>query len=166
MSMPPIISIVGKSGSGKTTLLESLITELEQRGHRVAVIKHAAHDFEVDIVNKDSWRFSQVGTEVVVISSPCRVAVIKRVERDYSPEELSHFIGVDYDLILTEGFRRSNTPKIEVHRQDQGEELLCPPQQLLAIVTDEPLSVAVSQFSKGEVQRLTDLIEDWLLSQR
>jgi len=164
--MRPIISIVGKSKAGKTTLLEGLIIELKRRGYKVAVIKHVSEDFELDKVGKDSWRLSQVGSEVVAVSSPHKLVIIKQVERDQSPRELSGFIGWDYDLILTEGFRQSSTPKIEVHRKQQGSELLCPPQQLLAVVTDEPLAVDVPQFSRDEIQRLADLIENKLQAQR
>lgn len=162
--MRPIISVVGKAKSGKTTLLEGLIVELKQRGYKVAVIKHAGDDFELDTLGKDSWRLSQAGSEVVAISSPHKLAVITQVERDFSPRELSRFIVWDYDLILTEGFKQGNTPKIEVHRKEQGQELLCPPRQLLAIVTDEPLDVDVPQFSMSEVQGLADLIENKMLA--
>jgi len=162
--MQPIISIVGKSESGKTTLLEGLITKLKQRGYRVAVIKHAGEDFELDTVNKDSWRFSQAGSEVCAISSANKLAVIKNLEHDLNPQELLQFICSDYDLILTEGFKRSNHPKIEVHRKEQGKELLSDTQQLLAVVTDEPLDVAVPQFSKDEVHKIVDLIENTLLA--
>lgn len=163
--MQPIISIVGKSESGKTTLLEGLISKLKQRGYRVAVIKHAGEDFELDEVSKDSWRFSQAGSEVSAISSPHKLAIIKNLERDLSPQELSHFIWWDYDLILTEGFKQSSHPKIEVHRKEQGKGLLSPPQQLLAVVTDEPLDIDVPQFSRDEVQKIVDLIERTLLAQ-
>jgi len=162
--MRPIISVVGKAKSGKTTLLEGLIVELKQRGYKVAVIKHAGDDFELDTLGKDSWRLSQAGSEVVAISSPHKLAVITQVERDFSPRELSRFIVWDYDLILTEGFKQGSIPKIEVHRKEQGQELLCPPRQLLAIVTDEPLDVDVPQFSMDEVQGLADLIENKMLA--
>jgi len=157
---------VGKSDSGKTTLLEKLIAGLKQRGYRVAVIKHSGEDFELDTVNKDSWRFSQAGSEIVAISSPHKLAVIKQVGHDLIPQELSHSIGWDYDIILTEGFKQASTYKIEVHRQEQGKELLCPPNQLLAIVTDETLEVDAPQFSRNEVQKIVDLIESTLLAQR
>ncbi len=163
--MRPIVSIVGKSKSGKTTLLEGLITGLKQRGYKIAVIKHAANDFELDKTSKDSWRFSQATDGAVAISSPRKFAVIKKVEHDLSPQELSRFIGEDYDIILTEGFKQSNTPKVEVHRKEQGKELLCSPKQLLAIITDEPLDVDVPQFSPDEIPKLTDLIENWLSTQ-
>ncbi len=164
--MQPIISIVGKSESGKTTLLEGLIVELKQRGYRVAVIKHSGEDFELDGVSKDSWRFSRAGSEISAISSSHKLAIIKNLERDLSAQELSNFICWDYDLILTEGFKQSHHPKIEVHRKEQGKELLSPPEQLLAVVTDEPLDVDVPQFSRGEVPKITDLIEKTLLAQQ
>ena len=164
--MRPIISIVGKSESGKTTLLESLIIELKQRGYKVAVIKHALEDIELDKQGKDTWRFIQIGSDVVAISSSHKLVLMKKLERDFSPQELSRFIAWDYDLILTEGFKQSGTVKIEVHRKEQGEGLLAPTKHLLAVVTDEPLDVDVPQFSMGEVQELSDLIEKKLLAQR
>ncbi|MFC2032543.1 molybdopterin-guanine dinucleotide biosynthesis protein B [Chloroflexota bacterium] len=164
--MRPIISIVGKSNSGKTTLLEGLIVELKQRGYEVGVIKHTGEDFELDKVGKDSWRLNQAGSSVVAVSSPHKVAVIRQVDRDLSPQELSRFIGRDYDLILTEGFKQSNATRVEVHRKEQGVELLFPPEQLLAVVTNEPLVVDVPQFATNEISGLADFIEKKLLAHR
>jgi molybdopterin-guanine dinucleotide biosynthesis protein B len=164
--MQPIISVVGKSEGGKTTLLERLIAELKRRGRKVAIIKHTHHDFEIDEVGKDSWRFSQAGGDVVTVSSPCRFAIFKKTEQDLDPQELARFIVGDYDLILTEGFMRSDTLKIEVHRKEVSAELQCSPQQLLAVVTDEPLAVDVPQFSKDDVEKIVDLIENKVLAQR
>ena len=163
--MPPILSIVGKSNSGKTTLLESLITELKRRGHRVAVIKHSAENLEVDTVNKDTWRFSRAGSDASAITSGHKLAVFKNIEGDFSPEDLASFACPDYDLILTEGFKQSSYPKIEVHREDQGKDLLSPLEQLLAIVTDAPVDVKVPQFAKEETKKIIDLIESTLLRQ-
>ena len=164
--MRPIISIVGKSHSGKTTLLEGLITELKKRGYKIAVIKHAGENFELDKEGKDSWRFSQAGGELVAISSPHKFAVIKQVAHDLSPQELSRLIDWDYDLILTEGFRQSSTLKIEVYQAEEGEELLCSPKQLLAVVTDKPLDIDVPRFPRNEIKGLADLVENWLIKQR
>ncbi|MDO8568490.1 MAG: molybdopterin-guanine dinucleotide biosynthesis protein B [Dehalococcoidales bacterium] len=156
--MQPIISIVGRSESGKTTLLEGLIAELKGRGYRVAVIKHSAENVEVDTVNKDTWRFSQAGSEISVISSGRNLGIFKRLEHDASPQELVPLIP-ECDLILTEGFKHSNYPKIEVHRKAQGSDLVSLPQQLLGVVTDEPLPVKVPQFSREDVKEIADLIE-------
>ena len=161
-----IISIVGKSDSGKTTLLEGLIAELKRRGHRVAVIKHSGEDFEFDKAGKDSWRFSKAGSDVSAISSTHQMAVIKQMEHDPNLQELSHFIAWDCDIVLTEGFKHNSFPKIEVHRKEQGSDLVIAPEQLLAVVTDEPLAVDVPQFSRDEVEKIASLIENTLLAQQ
>jgi len=163
--MRPIISIVGKSDSGKTSLLESLIIEFKQRGHKLAVIKHSASGFEIDKEGTDTWRLNRAGSDVVAVSSPSKLAVINRVERDFDPKELARFVAWDCDLILTEGFKQSDTFKIEIHRKEQGRELVSQTKQLLAVVTDEPLDVNVPQFSTDEVPKLADLIEKNLKAQ-
>ena len=122
----PILSVVGKSDSGKTTLLEGLIRELKQRGYRVGTIKHDAHSFEIDVPGKDSWRHAQAGSDHVVISSPLRVASIRRVEREPQLEELAAGM-TDVDIILTEGYKRGNAPKIEVSRRARSSTLICRP---------------------------------------
>jgi len=162
--MPFIVSIVGKSDSGKTTLLEALIKVLKQRGRRIAVIKHAADDFELDTPNKDSWRFSQAGSEVSAISSKGKLAVVRRLKNDPDPQELAQYAGADCDLVLTEGFKQHPYPKIEIIRGDQGSELVSPPEQLLAIVTDKPLDINVPQFTREAVTEIADLIEQKYLT--
>jgi len=164
--MHPIISIVGRSESGKTTLLVALITELKRRGYKVAVMKHSDKDIELDTVNKDTWHFSQAGSELSAISVVHRLAIFKNVAPDFSPDELSHLLSWDGDLLLTEGFKGSSYPKIEVHRKEQGNDLVSPTSQLLAVVTDEPLEIDVPQFSRDEVNKIADIIENTVLAQQ
>jgi molybdopterin-guanine dinucleotide biosynthesis protein B len=163
--MHTIISIVGKSGSGKTTLLESLIAELKQRGYKVAIVKHSHHAADIDMVAKDTWRFTQAGSELSALNSLDNLAIYRRTEHYFDPQEISNFILWDYDIILTEGFKSSHYPKIEVHSRQQGEELLTDPHQLLAVVTDEPLAIDVPQFSREELAGIANLIEKTLLAQ-
>ncbi len=163
--MLPVISIVGKSNSGKTTLLEGLIGELKRRGYRLATAKHNPGGFELDQPRKDSWRLAQAGSDAVILSSPQKLALIKPVEKDTTLKGLSYLITEEFDLILAEGFRGDTTPKIEVHRKGLGE-LLCPVEELLAIVTDEFLDVTVPQYSPNDIEALADLIEKRLLAWR
>jgi molybdopterin-guanine dinucleotide biosynthesis protein B len=161
----PIISVVGKSRSGKTTLLEGLIGELIRRGYRVGTIKHDAHSFEIDQPGKDTWRHAQAGSDHVVISSPQRVASIRRVEREQSLEELAAGM-TDMDIILTEGYRRDDAPKIEVSRRARSQTLICQPDELLAIATDQhfDFKIDVPQYDLNDVRGLADLIEAHFLA--
>lgn len=161
--MVPIIAVVGKSNSGKTRLLEKLVPELRRRGYRIAVVKHMGQDFELDRPNKDSWRLMQSGSETVILSSAQRLALIKLMDHDASLAELTHFIGADFDLILAEGYRRDKTPKIEVHRRELGTDLLCSPEELLALVSDEKMDVSIPRFATDDVKGLADFIESKFL---
>jgi len=163
--MHSIISIVGKSGSGKTTLLEGLIAELKQRGRKIAIVKHSHHADDLDLANKDTWRFSKAGSAVSAINSLDNLAIFRHTEHYFDPQEISNFILWDFDLILTEGFKSSSYPKIEVHSREQGTDLLTEPQQLLAVVTDEPLEIDVPQFSRNDVEKIADLIENTVMAQ-
>jgi molybdopterin-guanine dinucleotide biosynthesis protein B len=156
--MPPIVSIVGKSKSGKTTLMEKLIGELKSRGYRVATIKHTSQKLTFDEPGKDSWRHTQAGSEATVISSPDKMILIKAVSSDFSLEQIAHLLGEDYDIILTEGFRQGDAPKIEVHRQQAGPPLASV-RKLIAIATDEPLETKTRQFSLEDIKGLADLLE-------
>ena len=162
--MPPIVSIVGLSGVGKTTLLERLVPELKRRSYRVATIKHDVHGFDLDKPGKDSWRFTQAGSDIVILSSPEKLALIKKVDHDSTLQELAHLVGNSVDIILTEGFKQREAPKIEIHRKEVGKELLCRPDELVALVTDEPLDLPVWQCSTEEVSKLADLVESTFLT--
>ena len=156
--MTPIISIVGKSKSGKTTLLEKLIPELKSRGYRVATVKHTPNGMTLDEPGKDSWRHIQAGSEATVLSSPDRIALIKPAAAVVSLDEIALLLGEDYDIILTEGFKQGDAPKIEIHRRQVGTPL-SKIRKLMAIVTDEPLETSTRQFSFDDIKGLADLLE-------
>jgi len=163
--MPPIVSVIGKSKSGKTTLIEKLVQELKSRGYRVATIKHTPQGLDFDEAGKDSWRHIQAGSEATAISSPDKVVMIKPVDKDATLDEVAYLLGEDYDIILAEGFKQGNAPKIEVHRKDTG-----PPlediKKLIGIVTDEPLETKARQFSPEGIKDIVDLLEEGFIKQQ
>ncbi|MDY0190161.1 MAG: molybdopterin-guanine dinucleotide biosynthesis protein B [Desulfuromonas sp.] len=161
---PPVVSIVAKSGTGKTTLLEKLITELKQRGYRVGAVKHDAHNFNIDHEGKDSWRLSAAGADTMIITSPEKMAMVKRNPTKQEPElqdTLENYTA-DMDIVLTEGFKRNNMPKIEVHRRERCAQLLSRGQEydptLLAIASDSELDLDVPVYNINDAVGLCDLI--------
>ena len=117
MKKPYAIAVVGNSGAGKTTLLERLIPALKGKGHRVGVIKHDAHRFDIDHPGKDSHRLTAAGADTMMITSAEKLAMVKRHAASPPIEELLERYFSDMDLVLVEGFRGSSLPKIEVHRR-------------------------------------------------
>ncbi len=145
----PIISIVGRSESGKTLLMEQLIVEFKRRGYKIAALKHShCGAIEVDQPGKDTWKFAQAGSDAVCISSPRKLAFIKISDHDLLIDEVLPIIGPEFDLVLAEGFKKSKLPKIEVHREELGNDLLCSPEELSAIVTDGPLDTPLADSYK------------------
>jgi molybdopterin molybdotransferase len=154
-----IVSIVGKSQSGKTMLMEQLIAEFKRRGYKVAALKHSRGGMEIDHPGKDSWRYAQAGSDAVLISSPDKLAFIKSLEHDLGIEEILPMIGPEFDLVLVEGFKKSKIPKIEVHRKKLGDDLLCSPDELSAIVTDGSLDNDIPQLPWSDPVTVADFIE-------
>jgi len=156
--MPPIISIVGKSGSGKTTLLEKLIAELKKRGYKIGTIKHAPGKFDIDEKGKDSWRHRQAGADTVVVASIGKIAMMKN-EDHATLDDLEKYFP-DMDIIITEGFKKENKPKIEVFRAERHRKPLCPgDSNLIAFVTNTQQKLPVPTFGLEETQELADFIE-------
>lgn len=163
--MIPIFSIVGKnSNTGKTTVLCTIIKELKSRGYRVATIKHDVHGFDIDHPGKDTWKHGQAGSDIVMISSPEKFAMIEKVQVEYTLDQVIEKIN-NVDIIITEGYKRENKPKLEVYRKEAADELLCNDDELFGIVTDTPFDKNIPQFSFEQVKEIVDLIEERFLKQ-
>lgn len=119
MSDTKIIGFAGYSGSGKTTLLEKVIPLLTAQGLRIAVIKHAHHDFDIDKPGKDTFRHRQAGAGEVMIISGHRWALMHELRNEAEPsmEELCARFS-PCDLILAEGYKCATIPKLEVFREE------------------------------------------------
>jgi molybdopterin-guanine dinucleotide biosynthesis protein MobB len=156
------VSFVAKSGTGKTTLLEKVIRELKGRGYRVGVIKHDAHRFDIDHPGKDSHRFTTAGADTMLISSPEKLALVRQHTATPPISELIATYFGDVDIVLTEGFKKSDLPKIEVHRRDRSASLLCRGVEydmtLLAVASDEPLQLDVPLLDLNDPGAVADFI--------
>lgn len=161
--MIPIFSVVGKSSNtGKTTILCNIIKELKGRGYRVATIKHDVHGFDIDHPGKDTWKHGQAGSDIVMISSPQKFAMIEKVEKEYSLDEIIKKIS-NIDIIITEGYKSGDKPKLEVYRKEIADELLCEDEELFALVTDKVFENDIPQFNFDEILSLVDFIEEKFL---
>lgn len=163
----PAVSFVAKSGTGKTTLLEKVISELKSRGYRVGVIKHDAHRFDIDHPGKDSYRMAAAGADTVLISSPEKLAMVKVHAASPPIGQLIETYFGDMDIVLTEGFKQGDLLKIEVHRSERSETLLCRGEQhdptLIAIASDAKMAMDVPVLDLNNVIAVTDFLEHYFL---
>jgi len=166
----PVISFVAKSGTGKTTLLEKVIGELKKRGYRVGAMKHDAHEFDIDREGKDSWRLTNAGADTMIISSPAKIAMVKKNDnmQELGLSDLAALYFSDVDILLTEGFKKSDMPKIEVHRQERSATLICRGEErdetLIAVASDGKFTLDVPLFDLNDFTAICDFIEEKYLS--
>lgn len=163
-----VVSFVAKSGTGKTTLLEKVIARLKERGYRVGVVKHDAHRFDIDHPGKDSHRLTAAGADTMLISSPEKLAMVKKHAESPPIEELLASYFTDVDIVLTEGFKKSSMPKIELHRKERSPTLLCRGEEhdptLIAVASDEPLELDVPVLDLNDAVQVADFIVDKYLA--
>ena len=134
-----VLGIAGWSGSGKTTLITKLIPLLAGRGVRVATLKHAHHAFDVDTPGKDSYEHRKAGACEVIVSSARRWVQMHEVG-DGAEATLAQLLTrlSPCNLVLVEGFKTGQHPKIEVFRRAVGKTPLHPEdKRIVAIASDE-----------------------------
>jgi molybdopterin-guanine dinucleotide biosynthesis protein B len=160
---PPIICIVGRSGSGKTHLLTELVKTLKQRGYNIGTVKHHTHgDFDIDKEGKDTWKHAKAGSDTVIISSPTKIAIIKKTEHETPLDEIIQNYLTDKDIILTDGYNLSGKPRIII--QQTPEDLtIFNKGKIIAITSKTPQE---NTIPPKEVESLADKIEQYLKNQR
>jgi molybdopterin-guanine dinucleotide biosynthesis protein B len=138
MQHPRVLGLAGWSGSGKTTLLVRLLPLLVQRGHRVATVKHAHHEFDVDLPGKDSYEHRKAGAAEVIIASSRRWVQMHELREDAEPTLAALLRRVSpCDLVLVEGFKHQRHPKLEIHRPALGKPALyLDDRAVVAVATD------------------------------
>ncbi len=165
---PPVVTFVASSGTGKTTLIEQVIAELTARGWTVGALKHDAHRFEIDHPGKDTWRMTAAGAAVTAISSASKSALMWRHDLEPTLDELLANFAGKVDILITEGFKRSPLPKIEVHRAELNRPLLCRGSShdptLIAVASNSSLSLDVPSLPLNKPDAIADFIEQRFLA--
>jgi molybdopterin-guanine dinucleotide biosynthesis protein B len=135
-----MLGLAGWSGSGKTTLLCAILPLLRAAGLSVSTIKHAHHALDLDRPGKDSFRHREAGAEEVLVVGGGRWALLR--ETPEGPPDLKILAArlAPVDLILVEGFRGYELPRLEIFRPALAKPPLFPDHcGIVAIATDAPL---------------------------
>ena len=152
--MAAVIAVSGVKNSGKTTLIEKLIPALNARGVKTAVHKHDGHSFAADREGTDTCRFLAAGALGAAIFDGEKFQAVKFAavtERDLIA------LYPEADLILLEGFKWTDYPKIELVRRSVSEKPVCDPDTLLALVTDTDCRIpGLPTFAFEDIELLAE----------
>lgn len=158
-----VFGVTGWKNSGKTTLTEKLVTELCRRGWTISTVKHAHHDFDIDIEGADSFRHRQAGASEVAVVSGRRWALMHELRGEDEPP-LQAILSrlAPCDLVLVEGYKREAHSKIETRRRDAKDTVPLSPgdPHIMAVAADCPLSGEVlPTFDLDDIPGIADFIE-------
>jgi molybdopterin-guanine dinucleotide biosynthesis adapter protein len=162
MTAQNIIGITGWKNSGKTTLTEKLVAELVRHGYRIATVKHAHHEFDIDHEGRDSYRHRKAGASEVAIVSSRRWALIHELEGETEPplqEVLARLSPCD--LVIVEGYKREGHKKIEVRRKDAKDVTPLAPSDstIIAIASDVVINdTSLPVFNVDDARAIADFI--------
>lgn len=171
--MVPVVSIVGRKNSGKTTLIEGIVPELKRRGYRIGIIKHQSHRVDIEDIDsegKDTYRHQLCGAEVVVLAGQDKLMFVKTLKDPLAIDEIRKIYLNGLDMVITEGYRAEDKPKIEVFREEVGKEegLLCTQEKdnLIAVVSNCKFNVALPCFSLNDYSKIADFLEKEFISNK
>ncbi|MBB1425235.1 bifunctional molybdopterin-guanine dinucleotide biosynthesis adaptor protein MobB/molybdopterin molybdotransferase MoeA [Shewanella sp. SG44-2] len=163
----PVLGFCAYSGTGKTTLLKQLIPALIERGLRLAVIKHAHHNFDVDVPGKDSFEMRKAGARQVLVASHVRWALMTEdpVDDDPQLQHLLRQIEADkVDIVLVEGFKKLALPKIELHRAAHNKPLIhIHDDNIVAIACCDETTVpdSLTRLDLNNVAQIADFVQHY-----
>jgi molybdopterin-guanine dinucleotide biosynthesis protein B len=159
--MQKVFGIAGFKNAGKTTLVVDLLQLFVRKGLRVATLKHAHHEFDIDHPGKDSYQHREAGAAEVMVVSAKRWAHIRELGDADEPsfDEALAQIG-EVDLVLVEGWKHGKHPRLELRRSGvEARPLAEDDAGIKAIVSDVPLpGVEVPVLLRDDIDSIAEFI--------
>lgn len=157
-----IFGVVGWKNTGKTGLMERLVAEFVARNYTVSTLKHAHHRFDVDQPGKDSYRHRVAGASEVLLASSNRIAIMQELRGAPEPPLQDLIARISpVDILLIEGFKGADHPKVETRRAVVAAPPIAPTDtSVRAIASDTPVDGAGRPvFDLNDTRGIADLIE-------
>ena len=154
-----IVGIVGWKNSGKTYFASKIIKKLKIKNYRVASIKHAHHEFDIDHKGTDSYFHREAGSSQVLVSSSKRWVKITELNNseELSLQDLINKLS-ETDIVIVEGFKNEDHPKIEIIKNASNNYLFKKISNIKAIISDEKISTNLKQFKKNDIDNIVNYI--------
>lgn len=157
-----IFGIIGWKNSGKTFFVQQIISNLKLKNLRIASIKHAHHNFDIDKPKTDSFLHRKAGSQQIIISSSKRWAKISELEN--TDEKKLDFLIKNLDkpdIVIVEGYKNESHPKIEIIKDpyDQSTFMFNSLHNITAIISDVKINLfKKKQFKKNQIDEITNHI--------
>jgi molybdopterin-guanine dinucleotide biosynthesis protein MobB len=154
------MAIVGPSNSGKTELICRLLEWFAAQGLRAAVLKHS-HQLLLGDEGKDTMRYRQAGGRLVALAAPGLLQITLSSPGEPPLAAILAQLAPAADLILVEGYKTSDLPKLGLAAPEAAGSLPDYP-NLVAWVSARPLSTDLPVFHPGQVAAIGHFIREQL----
>ena len=154
-----ICGIVGWKNSGKTFFAQKLINYFNSKKLKVASIKHAHHEFDIDKPNTDSYLHRKAGSQEILVSSSKRWVKIVEL-RGAEERKLSDLLNEldSPDIVIIEGYKNESHPKLEIIKEDTKDYLFTRLNTITGIVSDKKIDTLIPQFKKENIDSVVEHI--------
>ena len=154
-----ICGIVGWKNSGKTYFAQKLINYFNSKNFKVASIKHAHHEFDIDKPNTDSYLHRKAGSQEILVSSSKRWVKIVEL-RGAEERKLSDLLNEldSPDIVIIEGYKNKSHPKLEIIKEDTKDYLFTRLNTITGIVSDKKIDTLIPQFKKENIDSVVEHI--------
>jgi molybdopterin-guanine dinucleotide biosynthesis protein B len=121
-----VCQIVGYKNSGKTTIMEKLISYFAAINKKTGTLKHHGHGGEPKQVQAtDSFKHLQAGSSISGVHGEKQLQLSIADVSDYPLEKLiSLYTFMPIDILLMEGFKQEDYPKIIIIKNEEDKGLL------------------------------------------
>ncbi|MCU5745179.1 molybdopterin-guanine dinucleotide biosynthesis protein B [Staphylococcus sp. SQ8-PEA] len=113
-----IMQVVGYKDSGKTTLVEYIVKQAKKRGLTVVTIKHHGHqgeDITLQDHQVDHMKHFRAGADQSIVQGTAYQQTVTRTRKQNLSDIIDESVTIDNQLIVVEGFKQANYPKIIVY---------------------------------------------------
>ncbi len=161
--MSKVFGITGWKNSGKTTLTAALVQEFVKREYAISTIKHAHESFAVDVEGTDSFKHRAAGASEVAILSKGRWVIMHEGKDGGAAPTLDTMLSklAPCDLILVEGFKNVDFPKLEciLTKNQIDEPVWHQNKSVIATASDQiDSNCELPQFQLDDVSKIADYI--------
>jgi molybdopterin molybdotransferase len=159
--LPYILGVcAANSGSGKTYFIERILPFLKKKGLIVSVIKHAHHRFDIDTPGKDSFRIREAGSFQTLVFNDYRAALITEVsDEPFDLDQAINQIDITTNIILIEGIKSMDYPKIEIYRKDiSKEKLFMTDDNIIAVASDCKINTQTVHLDLNNLEQISNFI--------
>jgi molybdopterin-guanine dinucleotide biosynthesis adapter protein len=153
-------SLIGECRE-KSELVRRLVVELTRRGLRVSTIKRVADAVDLERQGSGTWKHRAAGAEEVMIASASRFALLREMPKDTDEPDVASLLArmAPVDVVLLDGFRRSDYPKVEVVRSGQGRaQFASNDAMVLAVTSEVPVIAPVPGLPLSDISDLADFV--------